>query len=128
MLKALDDLVETRIRDALERGELTGLPGEGRPLPDEDLSGVPAALRVAYLVLRNAGCVPVEVEALRDLDALLARATRDADTPQGRDCALRRRGERKLRALVLALEQRGLGRSTQALLADRDRLVDHLGT
>jgi hypothetical protein len=127
MLKALDDLVESRIRDALQRGEFSGLPGEGRPLPEEDLTGVPGELRVAYRILRNAGCVPVEVEALRDLDALLAQATRDADGPQGRDPAQRRRGERKLLALTLALEQRGLGRSAHALLAYRDRLVERLG-
>ena len=67
MLKALDDLVESRIRDAQARGEFDGLPGSGRPLPDEDLAGVPPELRVAVRILKNAGCVPAEVGALRDL-------------------------------------------------------------
>jgi hypothetical protein len=73
MLRALDELVESRIRDAQQRGEFAGLPGEGRPLPEEDLTGVPETLRVAHRILKNAGCVPAEVAALRDLDTLLAQ-------------------------------------------------------
>ena len=123
MLGALNDLVESRIRDAQARGEFDDLPGAGRPLPDEDLAGVPDELRVAFRILRNAGCVPAEVDALRDLDALVRRLAADG-APS--DDAVRRRGERRLLALTLALESRGLGRSATALLGHRDRLVDRL--
>ena len=119
MLKALEDLVESRIRDAQARGEFDDLPGAGRPLPEEDLAGVPDELRVAWRILRNAGCVPPEVEALRDLDALISAATRDGETPA--------HAERRLRAMVLALEERGLGRSAAALLEYRSRLLERLG-
>jgi hypothetical protein len=141
MLKALDELVESRIRDAQRRGEFAGLPGEGRPLPDEDLSGVPDDLRVAYRILKNAGCVPLEVDALRELDGLIAQARGEgsADAERGDEscgertgrasahAARRRRGERRMLALTAALEARGLGRSATALHAYRDRLVERLG-
>lgn len=127
MLKALDDLIETRIRDAQSRGEFDHLPGAGRPLPDEDFAGVPEELRVAVRILKNAGCVPAEVAALRDLDTLLAQTARQAGAPSDRDAEQRRRGARRLLALTVALEARGLGRSAAALIAYRDRLVERLG-
>jgi hypothetical protein len=133
MLRALDDLVESRIRDALERGEFDALPGSGRPLPAEDLTGVPDDLRIAVRILKNAGCVPVELEALRDRgvpgpamarqDRLPADAARDA--PGERDA--RRRGERRLVALTRALEARGMGTAASALREYRGRLVARLG-
>jgi hypothetical protein len=127
MLRALDELVESRIRDAQQRGEFAGLPGEGRPLPEEDLTGVPETLRVAHRILKNAGCVPAEVAALRDLDTLLAQTAHQAGAPSDRDAEQRRRGARRLLALTVALEARGLGRSAAALIAYRDRLVERLG-
>lgn len=63
-------LVEQRIREAQARGDLDDLPGAGAPLALDDDRLVPEELRVAYRVLKNAGCVPPEVEALRDLRAL----------------------------------------------------------
>lgn len=125
MLKALDDLVESRIRDAQARGEFDALPGAGRPLPEEDLTGVPADLRVAFRILKNAGVVPSEVEALRDLDSMIAQLGRsDAAGP---DDAARRRGQRRLLALTMALEANGLAGTAAALVQYRDRLVERLG-
>ena len=128
MLKALDDLVESRIRDAQARGEFDGLPGSGRPLPDEDLSGVPPELRVAVRILKNAGCVPAEVGALRDLDSMIAQLARDeGGEPRVQDAAARARGRRKLVALTMALEAQGMGRSAAALFEYRERIVERLG-
>ena len=128
MLKALDDLVESRIRDAQARGEFDGLPGSGRPLPEEDLSGVPPELRVAVRILKNAGCVPAEVGALRDLDSMIAQLARDeGGEPRVQDAAARARGRRKLVALTMALEANGMGRSAAALFEYRERIVERLG-
>ena len=44
----LDSLVEARIERSIERGELTGLPGEGRPLALDDDTCVAPALRLAH--------------------------------------------------------------------------------
>ena len=72
-------IAERKIREAMARGEFDNLPGAGRPLPEEDLSGVPEELRMAYKVLKNAGCLPPEVELRREIVALrdLVRSTED---------------------------------------------------
>lgn len=66
----IDHLVEQRIAEAIARGEFSGLPGEGAPLPQDDAALVPEELRMAYRVLRNAGFVPPEVATLRDIGDL----------------------------------------------------------
>lgn len=63
-------LAEQRILAALEAGEFDHLPGAGRPLELEDDSLVPEELRMAYRILKNAGLVPPEIEALREIGEL----------------------------------------------------------
>ncbi|MGE5525676.1 MAG: DnaJ family domain-containing protein [Rhodospirillaceae bacterium] len=82
-MKSLESLVEERIRDAQARGEFDDLPGTGAPLELDDDRLVPEDLRVAYRVLKNAGFVPPEVEALRDMRALEAALQRE-DSPDER--------------------------------------------
>ena len=63
----LDAIAEQKIREAVERGELADLPGQGQPL---DLAGdplVPEDLRVAYRLLKNAGLLPPELEAQKEI-------------------------------------------------------------
>lgn len=69
-MHALEPLIERRIREAQQRGEFDDLPGSGAPLDLDDDRLVPEELRVAYRILKNAGYVPPEVEALRDLGRL----------------------------------------------------------
>ncbi len=54
----------------MERGEFDNLPGQGQPLTAEDLSGVPEDLRMAYKVLKNAGCLPPEIELSNEVESL----------------------------------------------------------
>jgi hypothetical protein len=61
----LDFIVEQRIAEALSKGELDALPGAGRPLELDDDALIPEELRLAYRILKNAGCVPAEVEKLK---------------------------------------------------------------
>lgn len=77
----LDSLVEARIERAIERGELTGLPGQGRPLVLDDDSCVAPELRLAHRVLKNAGFVPEEIELRREITslAMLIDATEGAE-------------------------------------------------
>jgi hypothetical protein len=46
------------------------LPGKGRPLDLAEYFGWPEEMRMAYSLLRNAGCVPAEVELLQEIDSL----------------------------------------------------------
>jgi len=72
-------VAERKIREAMDRGEFDNLAGAGKPLPEEDLSGVPEELRMAYRVLKNAGCLPPEVELRKEIVNLrdLVRSTED---------------------------------------------------
>ncbi|HOH09159.1 MAG TPA: DUF1992 domain-containing protein, partial [bacterium] len=63
-------IAEQRIAAAMERGEFDNLPGQGQPLAAEDLSGVPEDLRMAYKVLKNAGCLPPEIELSNEVESL----------------------------------------------------------
>ena len=71
-IMGLDALVETRIERAIERGELAGLPGQGRPIALDDDAGVAPELRLAHRILKNAGYVPEEVELRREIASLAA--------------------------------------------------------
>jgi hypothetical protein len=63
-------IAEQRIQEAMARGDFDNLPGRGKPIVQEDLSGVPEELRMAYKVLKNAGCVPPEVELTNEVASL----------------------------------------------------------
>ena len=60
-------IAERRISEALEAGELDNLPGRGRPIQIEDDSWVPEDLRMAHRVLKNAGCLPPELELRKEI-------------------------------------------------------------
>jgi len=62
---------ERRIQKAQEEGAFDKLPGEGKPLALEDDSQVPAELRMAFKVLRNAGYIPPEMADRKEVSTLL---------------------------------------------------------
>ena len=68
-------IVEKRIKEAQENGEFDNLPGRGEPLELSDDSHVPEDLRLAYKILKNANCLPPELEEkkeIRQMEDLLA--------------------------------------------------------
>lgn len=70
MIPGFYDIVERRIKESMAKGELDNLPGRGKPLQLEDDRHVPEDLRMAYKVLKNANCLPPEVELRKDIRAL----------------------------------------------------------
>ncbi len=66
-MKLLDRIAEARIQDAIDRGELRNLPGEGKPLQLDDDSAIPEELRAAYRILKNAGFLPPELQLRKEL-------------------------------------------------------------
>ena len=97
-LMLLDLLAEARIEEAIAQGELDHLPGAGQPLLLDDDRLVPEAIRSAYRILHNAGLLPPEVEARREVAGLVALlATLD-------DAVVRRRTLAKLALLEARLE------------------------
>ncbi len=100
-MNLIDWLVEQKISEAIARGELADLPGEGVPLELDDDVLIPEQLRMAYRILRNAGFVPLEVTALReigDLERQVEALSHDDE---------RARALRKLQYLRLRLEASG---------------------
>ena len=108
-LPGFAQIVENRITEAIARGEFDNLPGAGKPLDLDDDLLVPEEERIAFRIMRNAGCVPPEVERLAELERLLANQGPDDD--QGASA-------RRLRALVMQLESEG--RTATATRAWRD--------
>ena len=66
----LEFLAERKIAEAVSRGELDGLPGEGKPLDLDGDALVPEELRLAHRILKNAGFVPPEVRTLNEIAEL----------------------------------------------------------
>lgn len=64
---ALERIAEERIREAIQRGEFDNLPGSGKPLKLEDDRHIPDDLRLAYKVLKNADCLPPELELKKEI-------------------------------------------------------------
>jgi hypothetical protein len=69
-LPIFDLIAEQKITEAIARGELANLPGEGRPLDLDDDALVHEDLRMAYRILMNAGFVPPEMETVREIGDL----------------------------------------------------------
>jgi hypothetical protein len=83
----LEALIEERIREAVRAGEFDDLPGTGKPLQLDDDLLVPHEVRVAYRVLKNAGMVPAELLALKDVaDARVAIDTAIDEGARRRAC------------------------------------------
>ncbi len=73
----IDNLAEEQIQSAIRRGEFENLSGKGKPLDLDDDTCIPEELRVAYRVLRNAGCLPPTIalrHEIHELEGLLQYA------------------------------------------------------
>lgn len=99
-MSALEWVAEERIARAVAAGELSGLPGEGRPLELDDDRLVPAEQRAAMRVLKNSGYVPDEVRLLNEF----REAEREWADAEGE---ARAAVERRLLALRVRLEASG---------------------
>ena len=120
----IDTLAEKHISNAIRAGELDNLPGHGRPLLLDDDSAVSVELRAAYRILKNAGCLPPELELrreIRQVEALLQRVDIDAAVERKtrrRLCLLRERLAMQGRELNLLVEE---GIYREKLLRSLDR-------
>ena len=62
MIQGFEKIVEERIRKAQNKGEFENLVGSGKPLKFNSDLFIPEELRLAYKILKNADCVPPEIE------------------------------------------------------------------
>ena len=70
MLRHLRHLIERQIQKARLAGQLEGLPGEGKPLPDRTGDAfVDAGDAAGFRMMAQAGVVPAEIEIKKAMDA-----------------------------------------------------------
>jgi hypothetical protein len=112
-------IAEAKIQDAMGRGEFERLPGRGRPLRLDDMSGVPPHMRLGYKILRNAGLPPPEVELRREVYRLDREIAATTD-PRALDELRRRRRDSDL-SLAIMLERRAGVAGPRAIRALRRR-------
>ncbi len=80
MMSGFQKIVEERIQHAQRKGDFDRLPGTGKPLPPSDDPSVPQELRLAYKILKNADCVPPEIEMKREIHQLEDLLSRTEET------------------------------------------------
>ena len=113
----LDQWAERHILDAQRKGELDNLPGSGEPLILDDDSHVPSELRAGYRLLKNAGCLPPELENRKEAVMLndLLKGVQESDP---------RYAELSRRLALLELKLRQAGLNTDFLRGDyADKLL-----
>jgi len=97
MFPGFSKIVEERIRRSLQKGEFKNLAGSGKPLVLEDDRHIPEELRLAYKILKNADCLPPEVELKKEIE-------RTEDLLGGmQDAAEKYRTLKKLNFLIMKL-------------------------
>ena len=64
---AFEKIAEKKIREAMDNGEFDDLPGKGKPLDLEDDRHIPQDIRLAHKILKNANCLPPELEMRKEI-------------------------------------------------------------
>ncbi|MBE9520648.1 MAG: DUF1992 domain-containing protein [Proteobacteria bacterium] len=82
MIEAIRIIAERKIKEAIKEGLLDIKEWRNRPLPPSNDCMIPDDLRIAYKMLKNAGYVPPEIEAKKEIQQLedLIAATEDEHT------------------------------------------------
>jgi len=90
-------IIEERIRAAQKKGVFENLEGSGKPLNLEDDRHIPEDLRLAHKILKNADCLPPEIELKKEIE-------RTEDLLVGmQDTAQKHRTLKKLNYLIMKL-------------------------
>lgn len=67
MIPGFERIVEERIKKAQYKGAFENLPGAGQPLNFAADQHIPQDLRLAYKILKNADCLPPEIELKKQI-------------------------------------------------------------
>jgi hypothetical protein len=67
---AFERIIESIIKEAMERGEFDNLPGKGKPIDLTEYFETPEEVRLAHSVLKNAGMTSREVDLLKEIAEL----------------------------------------------------------
>jgi hypothetical protein len=97
---------EDRIKKAYKDGEFENLPGLGKPMQLEDLSGIPEDLRMAYKVLKNAGYTQDESQLRQEMMTIESLIKKCDDSSEKED--LQKKLNEKLLRFNQVLSKRGV--------------------
>jgi len=67
MIQGFEKIVEERILKAQKKGDFENLAGSGKPLKFNENWCIPEELRLAYKILKNADCLPPEIEVKKEI-------------------------------------------------------------
>jgi len=110
-------IAEEKIKEAKDKGEFDDLPGKGKPLKIDDLSHVTEDLRASFIILKNAGVLPEELQLkkkLISLERLIACCYEEEEKAKLR----KNWNELQLRFNMLA-EKRGIKKEVLSMYEDR---------
>jgi hypothetical protein len=97
MFTGFSRIIEERIRKAQKKGVFENLEGSGKPLNLEDDRHIPEDLRLAHKILKNADCLPPEIELKKEIECT-------QDLLRGmKDTAQKHRTLKKLNYLIMKL-------------------------
>lgn len=69
-MDAMNRIIEQNIKKAIGQGAFDDLPGKGKAQQLTDLRFIPPDQRAAFLVLKNSGSLPPEMELRREITCL----------------------------------------------------------
>lgn len=68
MIPGFEKIVEERIRAAQKNGAFDDLPGSGKPIEIADDRFVSEELRLSFKILKNADCLPPEIDLKKQIE------------------------------------------------------------
>ena len=97
MFTGFSKIIEERIRKAQKKGVFENLEGAGRPLKLEEDSHIAEDLRLAHKILKNANCLPPQIELKKEIQHTEELLSGMKDTAQ------KHRTLKKLNYLIMKL-------------------------
>jgi len=123
MLTGFEKIVEERIRQAQKKGEFDNLSGAGKPLKFEDDSYIMEELRLAYKILKNADCIPPEIELKKEINHMEDLLAKMDDTAE------KYRTIKKLNFLIMKLNSlRNTSITHEIPQRYMSDIIEHLGS
>ena len=122
IFEAFEKIAEKKIREAMDNGEFDDLPGKGKPLQLEDDRHIAQDIRLAHKILKNANCLPPELELRKEI------LTMEELLDGVRDTKEKYRQIKKLNYLIMKLNMSRRGSlDLEKHQVYYDRLVDKMG-
>ncbi len=122
IFEAFNKIAEKKILEAMREGQFDDLPGKGKPLDLEEDRHLPQDIRMAHKILKNADCLPPELEIRKEILTIEELLAGEKDTKA------KYRQIKKLNYLIMKLNMSR--RSSLSLEKNQvyyDKLVERVG-